>query len=247
MRQPDNHSNFHILVIDDEESALALVQSILKQAKYEVITCTSAAEGLKHLAQGGFDCVLTDAMMPDMDGYAFVRAAREGRRETRDLPILMLTRKRNREDVKRAMQAGVTDYILKPIDAALLLEKIELFSRKGAVPGTGVPPEASCQIRADAELLLSARIVALTESEVLVHFPIAVPAATKLRLASRLFQEIGVPPPPCKVLRCEESTGSDKGFDLKLAWSGVNEDDLAKIRAWIMDQSGQTTALTDPI
>ena len=57
---------------------------------------------------------------------------------------------------------------------------------------------------------------------------------TKLRLASRLFQEIGVPPPPCKVLRCEES--AEGGFDLKLAWSGVHEDDLAKIRAWIIDQ-----------
>jgi DNA-binding response OmpR family regulator len=227
-------SAFHILVIDDEEAVLQLLQSILRGAKYEVVACSTADEGLRHLQQGGFDCVITDAVMPGMSGYELVRTARSGRPDTRDLPILMLTRKRNREDVKRAMQAGVTDYIIKPIDESLLFEKIELYLKRGPASGA-TASEATFRVRADAELLLSARITSLSESEVLVNFPMALPAATKLRLASRLFQEIGVPPPPCKVLRCEEN--AEHGFDLKLAWSGVQEDDLAKIRAWIVERS----------
>ena len=113
-----------LLVVDDDPSALALVDKILRSDSC-LVTCVASAElALKQLNQtSGFDVLLVDAMMPEMDGYQLVRSIRADARFT-DLPVLMMTRKLQREDFKLALNSGVTDYVIKPLDAALLKEKV---------------------------------------------------------------------------------------------------------------------------
>jgi DNA-binding response OmpR family regulator len=115
-----------VLVVDDEPAVLEVLKVVLGRAQCQVTTAETAQAAREILEQEptAFDCVITDAVMPDETGYDLVRALRAESRFAR-LPVLMLTRKRHRKDVKLAVEAGVTDYVLKPIDAALLLEKLK--------------------------------------------------------------------------------------------------------------------------
>jgi DNA-binding response OmpR family regulator len=113
--------------VDDEPAILQFLSTLLTRSHCEVTVAESAIEARKLLDKDpeAFDCVITDAIMPEITGYAFVASLRTDPRYMA-LPVLMLTRKRHRKDVKLAVEAGVTDYVLKPIDAALLLEKLKL-------------------------------------------------------------------------------------------------------------------------
>src|SRR6185312_14457496 len=82
-------------------------------------------DALRLLSQKKFDLVITDAMMPKMTGLDLVRTIRRNP-SFQHLPILMLTRKSDRSDVQKALEAGITDYVLKPIDEHLLLDKVTL-------------------------------------------------------------------------------------------------------------------------
>jgi DNA-binding response OmpR family regulator len=120
-----------VLVVDDEPAILQFLNVLLTRSGCKVTMAESAVEARKMLDQDpkGFDCVITDAIMPEVTGYDFVTALRSDPKFVA-LPILMLTRKRHRKDVKLAVEAGVTDYVLKPIDDALLLEKLKICVAK---------------------------------------------------------------------------------------------------------------------
>jgi DNA-binding response OmpR family regulator len=117
-----------LLVVDDEPAMLGILEHLLKRAGCEITLCDSGAKAIDILSAAPFDCVLTDAAMPGMSGYDLVREIR-GRLGMTTFPVLMLTRKRHREDLKLAVEVGATDYVFKPIDEALLLEKIETCLR----------------------------------------------------------------------------------------------------------------------
>jgi len=101
---------FRILLVDDEPAILKLLTSILRKAEFEVQTAPTPHDALDSLGHGFFDLVITDAIMPTTSGYDFVRTVRKHPLYG-DVPILMLTKKRNREDVKLAVEVGVTDYV----------------------------------------------------------------------------------------------------------------------------------------
>ena len=70
------------------------------------------------------DLILPDILMPGMDGINACRAIKKNVRKDRDVPILMLTQKDDRETILRAINAGVDDYILKPFTPGIRVEKV---------------------------------------------------------------------------------------------------------------------------
>jgi DNA-binding response OmpR family regulator len=233
-----------ILVIDDEVAILRLVKTMLARSGYEVTTAESADEGLKLMAQASFDCVITDAVMPTLSGYDFVKTVR-GNSKHADLPVLMLTRKRHRQDVKKAVEAGVTDYVLKPIDEQLLLDKVEMCMRKGG--GTAsfkrqVYEHTIHDAEMEAELGFSCRIIALSETDLTLRVPFSIDDRIPVKLRTRLFEEIGISQPMLKLQLCERAEASSPAFahfpwEARLSFVGTPESDLQKIRAWLQRQS----------
>lgn len=183
--------------------------------------------------------MITDAVMPEMNGYDFVTAVRTNPRRA-DLPILMLTRKRHRQDVKKAVEAGVTDYILKPIDENLLIEKVEACLRKGGKPATR---EVSLHgADATAEIGVSCRLVSMSDSGITLRLPFKLEPRAPIQLRSRIFTEIGIDQPLLKVERCEKSGEDDSLGDLpwqaRTSFAQIQDSDLHKVRAWLQQQSG---------
>ncbi len=112
-----------ILVIDDEPHLVEVLASRLRANHYEVVTAVLGREGLEKAKSEKPDLILLDILMPDMDGYQVLRHLKE-MIETKNIPVLILTVKKWSEDVKNAMESGAIDYVVKPFEPLVLMEKI---------------------------------------------------------------------------------------------------------------------------
>lgn len=220
-----------LLVVDDEVSVQKLVKTILIRAQYDVVTCSSAEEALKLIDEELFDCVITDALMPITSGYELVKIIRN-QPDHLTLPILMLTRKRHRQDVKLAVDAGVTDYVLKPIDEHLLLDKVELCLTKGS----GKRHFYECSVEkeeAKGQLSFQCTIATISESSLTILTTIPMIPESRLDIQGLLFEKIGIKAPMIKLVTCNTVSIGDFSYLSKFTFMGVPESDLKRIRTWL--------------
>tara|TARA_Y100000590_G_C15721835_1_gene1013782 strand:- start:1246 stop:1947 length:702 start_codon:yes stop_codon:yes gene_type:complete len=227
------NTSAHILVVDDEVAILNLVKLILKKVGYQVTLAKSCKDALDELNHQAFDLIITDAIMPYMSGYELVSSLRR-KDAFAQVPILMLTRKRHRHDVKRALEAGVTDYIVKPIDQQLLLQKVNVSL------SSGTESKSSQKIKlmegsSNATLTIPCKIVAISEKELIVNVPLALNEESDFKISSYLFDEIGIDRPILKFQSCTENQPG-KAYSIKYSFMGVGDADLNKIKHWLKNQ-----------
>ena len=115
-----------ILIVDDRESNLLTLESVLEDLGQEVIKATSGREALRHLLRDDYAVILLDVKMPDMDGFETAALIRE-RERSRHTPILFLTAHRDEEHVFRGYYAGAVDFLYKPINPEVLRSKVSVF------------------------------------------------------------------------------------------------------------------------
>ena len=114
-----------ILVVDDVASMRHVTKSILMIANYTNVTqATDGANALVILDNETFDLIICDWDMPNMNGLELLIEIRK-HQNIKDTPFLMLTANTDKEKVDVATKAGVSDYVIKPIQPSVLLEKIE--------------------------------------------------------------------------------------------------------------------------
>ena len=116
----------HILVAEDEERLRTIIRDYFTA---HGLTCALAKDGeeaLERLRGRGYDAVLLDVLMPNLDGFAVCRAVREGS----GVPILFLTALGGEKDVLRGYALGADDYVTKPFSLAVLLAKTEALIRR---------------------------------------------------------------------------------------------------------------------
>lgn len=115
------------LVIDDSRAMRTILGGILRGVGYEVAEAGHGREGLERLrAQPDTRLVLVDWNMPEMDGLAFVRAARAER--TYDSTVLIIVSTETElAQVRRALEAGANEYVMKPFTKDTVLAKLELL------------------------------------------------------------------------------------------------------------------------
>jgi DNA-binding response OmpR family regulator len=108
-----------VLVIDDEPDVLLLCRVNLQHAGHDVLEASDGEQGLSLAVTELPDAVVLDLMLPLMDGYAVLAALKADER-TRDLPVLVLTAKAQREDRVRCWEEGAAEYMTKPFSPAAL-------------------------------------------------------------------------------------------------------------------------------
>jgi CheY-like chemotaxis protein len=119
-----------ILVLDDEIDSLELVREILAQTGASVITAHKPLEALELLRRGEPQLLISDIGMPDMDGFELIRRVRALEGSVRATPAIALSAFARREDRSRALENGFTDYLVKPVTPALLLQTVAQVLRK---------------------------------------------------------------------------------------------------------------------
>jgi len=115
-------SKARILAVDDQLYFRVFLEDLLSKEGFEVVTASSGAEALERFAEGSFDLVLTDLVMPEMDGSQLVQRLKEQRPEQ---DVIVVTSVGDVKTAVDAMKIGAVDYLLKPIDAAALIQAIE--------------------------------------------------------------------------------------------------------------------------
>ena len=114
-------SQGRILAVVDQLYFRVYLEDLLREAGYDVATCSSGAEALLALEKGDFDVVITDLVMPGMDGSELVQRVRE-RWPTQE--IIVVTSLGDARTAVDAMKLGATDYLLKPLDRVALLRSL---------------------------------------------------------------------------------------------------------------------------
>jgi DNA-binding NtrC family response regulator len=126
----------NILVVDDEESVRSVLKEYLTSVGYVVVTADSGEDALKKFVPGKFDSVISDLMMPKMDGMELLKQIRQ---KDAKVVFLMITGYPSIESAIEAMKAGAYDYITKPfkfedvnikLDRALYARNLEKSLKK---------------------------------------------------------------------------------------------------------------------
>jgi two-component system, OmpR family, phosphate regulon response regulator OmpR len=121
-----------VLMIEDDESLAAMVGEYLAGLGIKVTSRATAADGLKLWRHGGFEALILDVMLPDLDGFEVCRQVRAAS----DIPILMLTARGDEMDRIVGLELGADDYLPKPFNPRELLARLRAILRRRGVAGT---------------------------------------------------------------------------------------------------------------
>ena len=131
-----------ILIVEDDQELRALFAHVLRKNDYAVTGVTNGAEALEALERDYFDLIISDIMMPVMDGYTLVRRLREQGIHT---PVLMITAKDAFDDMRLGFLSGTDDYMVKPINVnemvlrvSALLRRAQMINERRQVIGSTV-------------------------------------------------------------------------------------------------------------
>lgn len=113
-----------LLLVEDNEMNRDMLSRRLERRGYEVNIAVDGKAGIEKAKSGGYDLVLMDMSLPEVDGWEATRQLRAAA-ETHSLPIIALTAHAMADDREKALEAGCNDYDTKPIEFSRLLEKIE--------------------------------------------------------------------------------------------------------------------------
>ncbi|MBR2287480.1 MAG: response regulator transcription factor [Clostridia bacterium] len=121
---------FKILVVEDDQELNQQVCSYLKMSGYDAVGCLSANDAFNTLYNDLYDVILSDIMMPGMDGFEFARRVRGN---SKDTPILFMTARDDFAAKRQGFQIGVDDYMVKPIDLEELVLRVGALLRRARI------------------------------------------------------------------------------------------------------------------
>jgi DNA-binding response OmpR family regulator len=171
-----------ILVVDDNPSVLALLRDYLTEQDFRVRTASDGQEALFAAREIKPDLILLDIMMPEMDGYDFIRAYRK----EQETPIILLTARLEETDKVVGLELGADDYVTKPFNMRELVARIRAVLRRvrsGPPPGEMLRAGAISLDRNTRMVEISNSPIHLTPSEFDL---LAILMATPGRVFSRL-------------------------------------------------------------
>ena len=120
----------HILVVDDDEKLNKAVCTWLNDCGFEAKGVLSANDAYEEMYNSIYELIISDIMMPEVDGFEFARSVREINRQ---IPILFMSAKDDLTSKQKGFQIGIDDYMVKPIDVNELLLRVEALLRRAKI------------------------------------------------------------------------------------------------------------------
>lgn len=121
---------FKILVVEDDRDLLHAAVAHLNQNGYQAVGCLSASDAYDAMENTSFDMIISDIMMPEIDGFEFASSVREVNRE---IPILFMTAREDFYSKQKGFRIGIDDYMVKPIDLDELVLRIGALLRRAKI------------------------------------------------------------------------------------------------------------------
>lgn len=121
---------FNILVVEDDRNQRKLIEAALTREGYRVLTAGDGDQALSVMDSERVDLVVTDIMMPNVDGFQLTQLLREA---NMNMPILVVTAREGFPDKERGFRLGVDDYMVKPIDIGELVLRVRALLRRAQI------------------------------------------------------------------------------------------------------------------
>lgn len=120
----------HILVVEDDTNLNKLVCSYLNNSGFEAKGCLNAEDAYEEMYNNLYDLIISDIMMPGVDGFAFAQSIR---RVNKNIPILFMSAKDDLSSKQKGFQLGIDDYMVKPIELDELLLRVRALLRRANI------------------------------------------------------------------------------------------------------------------
>lgn len=160
MVRGEPRSGRRLLIVEDDHALAELIALALEQAGYQPTRCSNGEDGLRRALGEGFELLILDILLPDLDGLELCRRVRA----RSQVPIIMITAKGATSDVVTGLDCGADDYLAKPFEVEELLARVRaVLRRRASAPGPRIvhgdleicPLEATVRKRGE-ELALTA-------------------------------------------------------------------------------------------
>jgi DNA-binding response OmpR family regulator len=113
-----------ILIVEDDPVTQKMVSILIARAGFGSIFASNGVEALEKVVENPPDLIISDVMMPEMDGFTFLYALRSNP-QTANIPIIMLTARDSSNDINDGIDMGANDYIPKPFDSETLIASVK--------------------------------------------------------------------------------------------------------------------------
>ncbi len=221
-----------ILLIDDDYDILRIGSRLLLDMNHDVVTFDNGTEALEYLQKYSFDIVITDANMPHLSGFDVVKRIKSNP-NWRHISVALLTARKSKDDVEKGVFMGVDDYMVKPIDPLMFIDKVKAMLEKNAPrewPEVVIDPreeEAKAYIQND---ILIERV---SELGIVASSPVKFNDGDIIKINGILFESIRVDVPHLKVVNVRPSQTNQGYFVTKTVYLGAKDNFLQKIRSWM--------------
>ena len=138
---------FQILVVEDDINTRRLMCAVLERSGFQTQVAGSGREALEVLERKHIDLIVTDIMMPQMDGFELTEIIRSG---GSTIPMLMVTAKETREDKRHGFRIGIDDYMVKPVDEEEMVLRIHALLRRSRIVNERKPTVKNVTLYYDA-------------------------------------------------------------------------------------------------
>ena len=121
---------FKILIVEDDKELSLLFQKVLEKSGYQVKSASDGAQALEVLDREYIDLIISDIMMPVMDGYELVSELRSAGYQ---IPVLMITAKSSFDDMRQGFLSGSDDYMVKPVNVNEMVLRVGALLRRAQI------------------------------------------------------------------------------------------------------------------
>jgi DNA-binding response OmpR family regulator len=175
------------LIVDDDPAILKITEKLIRLQNHEVVCVDNALDAIQTLSDLTYDIMITDATMPAHSGFDLIRSIGK-RNDLSYLSIAMLTGRSEKSDIEQAVQLGVQDYIVKPINPELFLEKIEKLTERHRKKKKQKPVRS----QTNAEMLVPIKVVRITDMGISIQSPYPLTKGTLVTIDLEILKEAGL-------------------------------------------------------
>lgn len=224
-----------ILIVDDDPAILTITQKLLSLQNHEVLCCDNALDAIQTLSDLSFDILITDATMPAYSGFDLVRTIKK-KNELSYLTIAMLTGRSEKSDIEQAVELGVQDYIVKPIEPEVFLEKIERLAERHRKKKNQKPTRS----KSNAEMLCPVSVTRITDIGLTIEGPYPLAKGTIVTIDLPELKEAGIEQNRFKAIFNTETHGGEQNLtELILLDIGPKEQKILNLisKKWLENQA----------
>ena len=225
-----------VLLVDDDVHILRLGRSLLTEIGLVVETCDSVVMALDKVRQEpDFDLILCDAKMPRLSGYDLILTLKKDRRFAR-IPVAMLSGKKEKEDIRQAIEMGVEDYIIKPIRPADFVKRVtEILERNEKSASFKLPHIVKLKAPERATATLALQILSLHEKGATLKSPQFLDSGLSLWVGCPFLREIGLYSPQMKVTSSRLAAAEEHGesWIIQASFENLKPEEQTQLSQWL--------------